>query len=81
MELLFVSSDQTLSIGAKEKHNNRTAPVNEINQYVEIDIFPILIFGNNSIDNVTDMNVKEEIIIVGIIKTQVLLCAFFRNVA
>ena len=32
MELLFVSSDQTLSIGAKEKHNNRTAPVKEINQ-------------------------------------------------
>ena len=32
MELLFVSSDQTLSIGAKEKHNKMTAPVNEINQ-------------------------------------------------
>ena len=44
---------------------------------MDIENLPILIFGKKRIDSVTDMNVMLEIIIVGIIRARVLLCAFF----
>ena len=44
---------------------------------MDIENLPILILGKKRIDNVTDMNVMLEIIIVGIIRARVLLCAFF----
>ena len=46
---------------------------------MDIENLPILIFGKKRIDSVTDMNVMLEIIIVGIIRARVLLCAFFRK--
>ena len=74
---LVVNSDQTSLIGAKPVAKRIIAPIKAINQYVEIENLPILIFGKKRIDNVTDMNVMLEIIIVGIIRARVLLCAFF----
>ena len=53
------------------------APIKAITQYVPILIFPILIEGKNSMEAVIVRNVIEEIIIVGIIKTQPLLSALF----
>ena len=53
------------------------APIKEMIQYVDKEIFPNFIFGKKRIDSVTRMNVMLEIIIVGIIKTQPLLSSFF----
>ena len=76
---LVVSCDQTSLIGAKPVAKRIMAPVRAINQYVETQNLPILIFGKKRIDIVTDTNVMLEIIIVGIIRARVLLCAFFLN--
>ena len=46
---------------------------------MDIENLPILIFGKKRIDSVTDMNVMLEIIIVGMIRARVLLCAFFNK--
>ena len=77
--VLLVNSDQTSLIGAKPVAKRIMAPVRAINQYVDMENLPILIFGKKRIDSVTDMNVMLEIIIVGIIRARVLLCAFFRK--
>ena len=42
------------------------APIKEMIQYVDKQIFPNFIFGKKRIDSVTRMNVMLEIIIVGI---------------
>ena len=73
---LVVSCDQTSPIGASPVAKRIMAPVSAINQYVETQNLPILIFGKKRIDSVTDMNVMLEIIIVGIIRARVLLCSF-----
>ena len=73
---LVVNSDHTSLIGANPVAKRMMAPVRAINQYVETQNLPILIFGKKRIDSVTDMNVMLEIIIVGIIKTQPLLYSF-----
>ena len=66
-------------IGANPVAKRIMAPVRAINQYVETQNLPILIFGKKRIDSVTDTNVMLEIIIVGIIRARVLLCAFFTK--
>ena len=73
--LLLINWFPTSLIGAKENAKRMMAPIRAIIQYVSNLIFPILICGKNGIDKITDINVIEAIIIVGII-TKSKLCSF-----
>ena len=77
IESLFVNCLNTSCIGANWNASNMMAPIKEMIQYVDKEIFPNFIFGKKRIDSVTRMNEMLEIIIVGIIKTQPLLSSFF----